>query len=813
MKAHNYYLFTLLFLGLQISTSWSQTNTHFNPNAVLDMGLTIGHLDFHHKQGTAADLYDSWANRVASRFKECASPNPQAIQLDGSTPTTFSREAMEEHLQSLKASFMCPPLFSLVAEEIFTTGFSLGQVYATAGTACSDCLIDALLDAELDLNSLSYALLDNGAEKVSQRILAISENLRDASEEITKTDDLDETLRQNEQAGQLILQSIALVDDILVNKLLDCQDNQSDIQQSGGTCQVTELVLISEDSTSKTLVARSDSETFQWRYKQEGSNWIYPQEADSVLRIEKVSPDTYIVEVKVWCANFLDFSNYIPESLFYTYQSYYGCYAPHIKWLYATHVKQNSAYMNCNVRASKVKWAYRQVGGSWRYLTSSKKSIYYYNLEANTTYEFKCKIWCGYNWSSWSHSRRFTTRGSYCHPATPTVSHISPSSARTTTRHHGKKRWAFRKRGGQWKVYTNSYAWMTWNCQPNTTYEVKISIICHGRWSPWCTPVSWTTGGNCHKPTYSSMRAYNITQTTASTSVSRSAARYSWAIRPIGGHWKYFERTSSTINWSKLSPNTTYEYKVSIYCHPSWTSYSSMRTFRTKGYSCHAPSSHHIWYSNLSSSSVTLHINTSASKIQYAIYRAGLSDWLVWERTSRSITITNMRSSTKYYYKMRIYCNGRWSTWSPTEYLYTKSYGRSADRTEGKETSLDGLEADEEIPYTPEETQKEVSWVNSPVVIHNTLSSLDESKEEVANKLGAELTVYPNPTADYIKVGGFEGKMSISVANMQGQMMIHGREIDRNTDLDLSACVPGQYILTMITEDGKRQVEKISVVR
>ena len=354
---------------------------------------------------------------------------------------------------------------------------------------------------------------------------------------------------------------------------------------------------------------------------------------------------------------------------------------------------------------------------------------------------------------------------------------------------------------------------MTWNCQTNTTYEVKISIICHGKWSSWCTPVSWTTGGSCHTPTYSSLRAYNITQTTATTSVNRSAARYSWAIRPAGGQWKIFEGTSSVMNWNKMSPNTTYEYKVSIYCHPSWTSYSSVRTFRTKGYSCHAPGAHHIWYSNLSSSSVTLHINTSASKIQYAIYRAGLSDWLIWERSNKSLTITKMRSNTKYYYKMRIYCNGRWSAWSPTEYLYTKSYGRSAERSESNEISLDGLEADEKIPYSFEDTGKEVSLINNPTVTHSILPLHNTSRKEVANKLGAELTVYPNPTTDYIQVGGFEGKMSISLSNMQGQMIIHGREIDRNTDLDLSAFVPGQYILTMITEDGKRQVEKISVVR
>lgn len=812
MKAHTYYLITLI-LGLQFSTIWSQTNNQFNPNAILDVGLAIGQLDFHHAQGTAADLYESWANRAEKRFRESTSPNPQTIRIDGDTPATFSAGTMQEHCKSLKASFACKPLFADVAEEIFATGFSLSKVYTTAGTACSDCLIDALLDAELDLNTLSYALLDKGAEKASQRILAISRNLRVASEAITQTDDLDEALLQNEQAAQLVLQSIAGVDDILVNKLFDCQDKQSNIDQSTGNCEVNELVLISEDSTSKTLVARSDSETFQWRYKQEGSNWIYPQEADSVMRIEKAGSGTYIVEVKVWCADLLDFSDYTTESSVYSYQSYYGCYAPHTKWLYATKVKQSSAYMNCNVRASKVQWAYRQVGGSWSYLTSSKKSIYYYNLKANTTYEFKCKIWCGYSWSGWSQGRRFTTRGYYCHASRPTVSHVSSSSARTTTKHYGKKRWAFRKRGGHWTVSTNKHTWMTWKCQPNTTYEVKISVICHGKWSSWCTPVSWTTGGSCHTPTYNSLRAYNIAQTTATTSVNRSATRYSWAIRPLGGQWNYFERTYSAVNWSKLSPNTTYEYKVSIYCHPSWTSYSSVRRFTTNGYSCHAPGAHHIWYSNLSSSSVTLHINTSASKIQYAIYRTGLSDWLIWESTSKSLTITKMRSSTKYQYRMRIYCNGRWSAWSPTEYLKTKSYGRSAERSEGNETSIDGLEADEKIPYSLEYFGNDVLLENNQTLSSTNLALRGVSDEEVATKLSPKMTVYPNPTTDYMRIDGFTGKMTISLTNMQGQIVMQGLQIHLDEVLDLSEVAPGQYVLTMITENGKRQIEKVSVVR
>ena len=101
---------------------------------------------------------------------------------------------------------------------------------------------------------------------------------------------------------------------------------------------------------------------------------------------------------------------------------------------------------------------------------------------------------------------------------------------------------------------------MKWSCQPNTTYEVALRIICHGKWSNWCTPVTWTTKGNtCHTPSSNSLKAYNISASAATTHVNASASAYNWAIRKKGGKWYYYSDNDPTYHWTGLAANTTYE--------------------------------------------------------------------------------------------------------------------------------------------------------------------------------------------------------------------------------------------------------------
>lgn len=382
---------------------------------------------------------------------------------------------------------------------------------------------------------------------------------------------------------------------------------------------------------------------------------------------------------------------------------------------------------------------------------------------------------------------------------------MTSNSAITKINHSGKKQWKFRKKGGSWKYYTNSYSWMKWNCNPNTTYEVCVRIPCHGKWSSWSSPTSWTTsGGSCYPPSSGSISIYNINTTTATTYVNVTSNAYKCAIRKKGGYWEYFTDNDPTFNWKGLSPNTTYEVKAAVYCGGHWTYYSSIRQFTTKGYSCYAPTNSQIWYSYLTSSSVTLNISTSAKTVEYALRRYDRSDWWSWTRDLKSLKITGMSSNTKYYYRMRVYCNGSWSNWSPQEYFITKYSGRTADHPE-----TENLLAEGEQPTYLGDLANEFSNISQDIDVKSVdLPALASNSEENV----PEIVLYPNPATDYLRIKGIESEVSVQIINLQGQMILSKEQVTDGESIDLQPLRSGQYQVSILY-NGKREIRKLSVVR
>ncbi|NND33739.1 MAG: T9SS type A sorting domain-containing protein, partial [Saprospiraceae bacterium] len=730
-----------------------------------------------------------------------------SIDVDGDEPTTFSAEIIGENLREMAAQAACDGAYFRSIEALYYVGFELARAYMLAGTVCTDCLADALIEVESNLLDLGSIFLYDDRTQEGQQLIDLAKKVQRLYLAINSSDDDDLILDQNAIIGDQVVQVIGQLNQLFPDRFYSCTGGETTAESdSNPACSVTEMVALSQDTHSKAFVARSNADSYSWRYRTQGGQWINAEETDSIFVLTIDSSLTYEVQVSAWCERVLDFSDYVAESVVYNYS--YGCYAPTYYNLTVSNIQQTSAMLHVSRYSSKIQWAYREVGKNWRYYTTDKSSVRYSGLKPGYTYEFTCRLWCNHSWTSWAPAKRFTCKSQGCIVYRPSVSSVTSTSAKTTSNHSGKKQWAFRKKGGHWKYYTNAHSWMKWTCQPSTTYEVAIRIICHGKWSKWCTPVTWTTKGNhCYAPSSGALQAYNISETAATTHVNISASAYKWAIRKKGGKWYYYSDDDPTYFWTGLSASTTYEFAVKIYCGGYWTAYSPIKQFSTKGYSCQSPKPQHIYYSHLTSNSVILHITTNANTIEYALYRSGWSDWKIWRSSSKTFSITKLLSNQVYQYTMRVYCNGAWTNWAPVESFRTKVEGRSAENVQRDELSEGGTAPTRTLSGMLMQNDNQVPAENA---VHTPVLN---QKDSIEKNRSIELVIYPNPATEYFKITTDVKTVAVTIIDMQGQVVLHVANPQPEHQFELQSLRPGQYQVVADDETGNRIVKKLIVIR
>ena len=802
---------TFLLIIVSAQVSLTQTTDYFNPNHLLNLGVCIGQIE-NTQQGIVENEDLERLSERAERLLQ-ASTKPQQIthQINLSDSTSYRYHTITSIVESIQFPQNCAnPLFTL-GKDIFDLGYQLGIALYEANSECSQCLEEALIEAELIASEIAYNFGLYDVSEDHKRVTEISNLLIETFLSINHNIDADSILVQNDQIGKQILIALGMANDIFENLYQDCQGGSKDLSQEESLqCEIVRMAMVSEDSTSKTLYVVGDAEIFLWKYRISGGTWKYELTSDSTLHISKTIDTTYEVQVQGWCNSDATFTPFVSESFSVVFNYGYGCYPPTYGQLGCTGISQTYAYLHCNAYASTIEYAFHKVGSSsWGTYKTPKKKIKYYNLQPNTYYEFKCRVWCGSGWSSWSTAKRFKTYGYSCYVYKPTVSHITSYSAKTHSTHGGKKKWAIKEHGGSWYYYT-SYGSVKWKCKPGRTYYVKVRRVCHGKWSGWSSPVSWTTPGSCHAPGYSSLSHYNVEQTTATTKVTVSASKYLWAIRPRGGSWNYFERTSHVMNWSSMSPGTTYEYKVKIYCGSGyWSHYSSVKSFTTKSSYCHAPSTGSIWYSHLTSSTVRINVATSATKIQYAIWRSGWSDWKVFEKGERYIDFTGLYDNRKYYYMVRVHCGSGWSSWSSSEWFITKIAGRSRQMNSAENV----MTLDQQGPTS--------FWNEQTVVASDTESSVVDSlaviptAPDTPQLISSRSTVlpYPNPTTDFFRIQGLTTSAEITIIDTRGHVVMKSN-IEKSAPVNVTRLQSGIYqVIIRQSDSSQHQVSKISIVK
>lgn len=120
-------------------------------------------------------------------------------------------------------------------------------------------------------------------------------------------------------------------------------------------------------------------------------------------------------------------------------------------------------------------------------------------------------------------------------------------------------------------------------------------------------------------------------------------------------------------------------------------------------------------------------------------------------------------------------------------------------------TSTDGYEI-ESVLVDNENIGKPDTYTFSNVTDNHTLMVIFKLKSLGTNEAkNKNITVYPNPTADYIYVSGNKKIASLELYNSNGQKVLKANE----SKMDLAHLTAGVYILKIITENGEVSSSKI----
>lgn len=101
------------------------------------------------------------------------------------------------------------------------------------------------------------------------------------------------------------------------------------------------------------------------------------------------------------------------------------------------------------------------------------------------------------------------------------------------------------------------------------------------------------------------------------------------------------------------------------------------------------------------------------------------------------------------------------------------------------------------------------AWMFRPVF--GGYPNLPISDEEIYENTN-ELTVYPNPATNEIKVGGFEDFIDVKVFSLQGKLMLQ-QQLFKSDKIDISYFSQGMYLLYITDNKGQISTHKVSVVR
>lgn len=334
--------------------------------------------------------------------------------------------------------------------------------------------------------------------------------------------------------------------------------------------------------------------------------------------------------------------------------------------LTATNITQTSFTVEWNAVSGATSYdlQIREQGGSWTTFNTSEISYNYSEATAGTTYEYQVRANNDSGSSSYSAIATLTTEETPTPPDTPTNLAASDITYNSMTISWDAVDDAVdydldvRPEGGEWTTITQAeitYAYTSLSAE--TTYQIKVRANNAEGSSDYTASIEATTLEAPSAPdTPANLMASEITYNsmTISWDAVENADQYELNVRPKGGAWTVIEQTATSYNYTELSAETIYEFRVLAKNDIGASAYTSIVEATTLQTPPAPETPANLLASAITYNSMTISWDASANADDYDLQvRATGESWTTINQTATSYNYTELTGATTYEFQVR----------------------------------------------------------------------------------------------------------------------------------------------------------------
>ena len=265
-----------------------------------------------------------------------------------------------------------------------------------------------------------------------------------------------------------------------------------------------QIKLVYATTNLATLKVESQQSYFRWAIRKSGtSDWDLDNYSwDNEILLSNLDPGTtYVVHVKVKCND--AWSKWSSPGYAFKTAKESNCRAPFTNEL-SVGSGPDWAVISVSTDQTKVDFEYREeMGSTIQVPVLANQTTQINDLTPETNYEFRARILCNGNWSSWSFWKAFRTGKEDCKvPSLEdlSVTNLLENEATLRVRSRKSVQWRLRENGLAWRSLTGitiadgDYQQLRLSALDlGVNYEFSVRFYCNGKWTTWSSPYPFQT--------------------------------------------------------------------------------------------------------------------------------------------------------------------------------------------------------------------------------------------------------------------------------------------------------------------------------
>ena len=434
-----------------------------------------------------------------------------------------------------------------------------------------------------------------------------------------------------------------------------------------------------------------------------------------------------------------------------------------------------------------------------------------------------------------------TTSGSTATCNTPTSSQVyalnigyNNITAYSAYNQTGTTQWQFGYKLTTTSIWTNTATTTNGSLnisglQAGTTYNLNCRALCNGNWTAWSQPITFTTlSSTCNTPTSSQVYALNIaynniTAYSAYNQTGTTQWQFGYKLTTTSIWTNTATTTNGSLNISGLQAGTTYNLNCRALCNGNWTAWSQPITFTTLSSSSGGGTTP---ANDNPCNATTLSVNSSC-------YNTSGTTVGATNTTNPGPTTSCTFYGPDVWYKFQMPSTGvatiRTTAGTMTDAMMAIYYGNCSsligvtcedDNTNGNGSTMPVITI----------TGSAGTWgyiriwrynggtgtFNLCILNYSTVNkTVEEEVGSINAKIPTALNISPNPATNEVSISfdhsDIGDNATIVIYNTAGQAILQTsvQQGKATQTLDVSALVPGLYIVQLRTRQGTQMAKLV----